>query len=1537
MSFDSLQQKLIEDCSSAGPVFRLPEESEVYRIEYNYGYLQSPAPASDSLLDYREDRLLMSRLSKFFNVPRRKLEFLHYKESADSRENAFMHAFPLAHAENSEQLPGAPFTLKYSYGNSDSKRYRLFSIDITDLNPVFLSRFGELHNVHADVAVFDMQLGKRITTWKTFPLEGSCSGYLCSVDVCLPYEYTDSLFVVLTLCKPLVGTDSIHVNAFSHPDEISDSDVQRFRSILNCVTCNGQNHWFSQPLCWSFAPLTPGVYARDVWMLFKDCLDYQDSGFLQEMHKFSNSPVSISSEVAIPVSSTLFVSQVESHNPFPVSDRSLFVLQEEVAPHLSWSVLRHHMHVSPISADFSAWDLKGNVRNIVVSLCLQADDATFPGKGSNEWLSHCSYHCRNPQFHGEASLQLPGCPNPKHHLLFRFFHVNCKTDNPKLSDEDRITLVGVAFLPLLDGSGNISSGVFELPVVKSGFAESTYLSPTSMSRYRWLDDARPCFKVRLNAFSSIYPSDCVLRSILSSSTSQQFDMAGFSSLSKFETISHFNVVADHLILAWKDPKGLELLMKICVLLPKYILESYVDFWFDESKWDTQFLDQFLLNVKMLLRKSKDAQPSCVSEKGLVFLMHLMQKLVILIPNCVMLSAFPDCLRLISEYYCRSELCVENLFRLMYSALVSNLNAVDRWIGIVRSVISAFSNTTLCLSFCCRIFTTPFVFALSLPRPFALDVDPQSWLSMCFLSGCVLGRILELVQSSSISVKTEAIACLYKCVSFLELRIASLPSQFQNSVSQMLYPILNCLLSNYHVLETILQADLLMQVVLVCVRVFGFMDDRLLSHVFFNQKVDMTAVLKICQRACATFVCGKFDKHLPENEAPVFHSRIEADLMQMKTAVSSQEIANSQDLGAGIISLSCVLQRFSVLFLKHHLQVQGKISAPWLSILLALVNSARNCDTCTQSIVCLNGIVDFMAQGKFDVDYHVSEDMYSTLIWNSCSPSANVQNAATTCWFSLLQYHFSIFDSFDASLSQMTWSISHVASFLNADSLTSAILRLQTIQLSELDPGFVSEFNTLASRVDEIAKNAIDVHRAISAKHSVPWDVEEVFVRTIESLGHAPDQLAIWLDNLSYHHLERGNYAEAAQAVLSICRMIMLFMQGAPRNSDPSHESFIRYFEQCLSNLCCPWETQRNQDLWVKISATHPESLRFVGIFQNTPETLIPFLHRAAAYFEKENVFEFSFALQKLVVLIYEARCELNFAPSILSSMITTADAVNPRLPRFLATYYRLTMVRRGELGKWETENDFIVKFSKVVRVGEFKSMLTAMYPDRTIFTARYDSFLDVPSSFSGSLALYISTIQPLYSTTKRNASYANGSVSSFLIEQSFTRKPDGTADFAHPYSSDLSGQWRMKFTLYPETSFPSVKCRLRICRISEEVMDPVENSCDIVRSRIEALRAVSVEPPDVNALQLALQGSVMAAVNGGILEIVKAFLQKPGTSFDAVKLAALRSQLDSFFVVCENALRLENRVCPAENRGLHEVLQQSFVDLLEAYKRIGRT
>ncbi|KAL9650827.1 hypothetical protein ABK040_001877 [Willaertia magna] len=152
-----------------------------------------------------------------------------------------------------------------------------------------------------------------------------------------------------------------------------------------------------------------------------------------------------------------------------------------------------------------------------------------------------TYHSRHPEFNDEFKIELPTHITDKHHLLFTFIHVPCKTKEYTANKDDLAykphvgTILGYSMISLLDFSsptksrrkntvtdyedsgnpvgfnlGKLLSGIEQLPIYAEFSDKKGYMSERVKSTSKLYENGKPLFTVTFLPFSTIYPSDRAL-------------------------------------------------------------------------------------------------------------------------------------------------------------------------------------------------------------------------------------------------------------------------------------------------------------------------------------------------------------------------------------------------------------------------------------------------------------------------------------------------------------------------------------------------------------------------------------------------------------------------------------------------------------------------------------------------------------------------------------------------------------------------------------------------------------------------------------------------------------------------------------------------------------------------------------------------------------------------------------------------------------------------------------------------------------------
>uniref|UniRef100_A0A8C3ESD7 Dedicator of cytokinesis 11 n=1 Tax=Corvus moneduloides TaxID=1196302 RepID=A0A8C3ESD7_CORMO len=209
--------------------------------------------------------------------------------------------------------------------------------------------------------------------------------------------------------------------------------------------------------------------------------------------------------------------------PFGKGCEDIAVEVEELVPEVAkycypFTVYKNHLYVYPLHLKYENQKVFAKARNIAVCLEFRDSDEVdakplkcIYGKPGGPLLTTNAYaavlhHNQSPEFYDEIKIELPIHLHQKHHLLFTFYHVSCEISTKATSKkQDTVeTQVGYAWVPLLK-DGRIATLERHLPV--SSNLPPGYLGLGDTESRKWVDGAKPLFKIRIHLDSTIYTQD----------------------------------------------------------------------------------------------------------------------------------------------------------------------------------------------------------------------------------------------------------------------------------------------------------------------------------------------------------------------------------------------------------------------------------------------------------------------------------------------------------------------------------------------------------------------------------------------------------------------------------------------------------------------------------------------------------------------------------------------------------------------------------------------------------------------------------------------------------------------------------------------------------------------------------------------------------------------------------------------------------------------------------------------------------------------
>ncbi|NXD76424.1 DOC11 protein, partial [Halcyon senegalensis] len=216
--------------------------------------------------------------------------------------------------------------------------------------------------------------------------------------------------------------------------------------------------------------------------------------------------------------------------PFEKSCEDIAVEVEELVPEVAkycypFTVYKNHLYVYPLHLKYENQKVFAKARNIAVCVEFRDSDEAdarplkcIYDKPGGHLLTTNTYaavlhHNQSPEFYDEIKIELPIHLHQKHHLLFTFYHVSCEINTKATSKkQDTVeTQVGYAWVPLLK-DGRIVTLERHLPVSSNLPPGYLGLGDTESRRQpsvdvKWVDGAKPLFKIRIHLDSTIYTQD----------------------------------------------------------------------------------------------------------------------------------------------------------------------------------------------------------------------------------------------------------------------------------------------------------------------------------------------------------------------------------------------------------------------------------------------------------------------------------------------------------------------------------------------------------------------------------------------------------------------------------------------------------------------------------------------------------------------------------------------------------------------------------------------------------------------------------------------------------------------------------------------------------------------------------------------------------------------------------------------------------------------------------------------------------------------
>eukprot|EP01114_Cavostelium_apophysatum_P024426 TRINITY_DN955_c0_g1_i4.p1 TRINITY_DN955_c0_g1~~TRINITY_DN955_c0_g1_i4.p1 ORF type:complete len:1235 (+),score=324.88 TRINITY_DN955_c0_g1_i4:2822-6526(+) len=454
-------------------------------------------------------------------------------------------------------------------------------------------------------------------------------------------------------------------------------------------------------------------------------------------------------------------------------------------------------------------------------------------------------------------------------------------------------------------------------------------------------------------------------------------------------------------------------------------------------------------------------------------------------------------------------------------------------------------------------------------------------------------------------------------------------------------------------------------------------------------------------------------------------------------------------------------------------------------------------------------------------------------------------------------------------------------------------------------GFVRQVEELTGRLSKIYRDTTHVEE-IRQKADVET-IADLYLRIAKGYTNTPELRVTWLEALYKLHVAQGAFPEAGICMVHIVAII---------------SEYLKQF-----NFSLPLDTKPFNKICPQLYEIVEEEEK--GLFNETD--LINSANLAIEQFVKAEFYEFATILYKFIIPIYEANNNyVSLAKNYdecgkLYSLITEKGEM-----RMLGRHYRVGFygARFGDLNGKE----FIYSEPMSTHLFELKDRLkdsySKLFGDANVLVWPDSSKVDVAKLEPQKCYLQITSLDPYFDASdpypRRTHFDRNTLLEQFVFTTPFTMSGKSN-------QGAIDEQYIRKTIVGGESTFPGLLKRIPVTTRREIVNTPVENAIELVE-KINSKIAAELKAVNAKSLQGLLQGSILAAVNEGPIEICKKFLKEPDLLAEDVR-NKLKGALRDFLRLCEQGVAYNKTLIVNDQLAFQLALEKGLSKLRRKMER----
>lgn len=245
----------------------------------------------------------------------------------------------------------------------------------------------------------------------------------------------------------------------------------------------------------------------------------------------------------------------------------------------------------------------------------------------------------------------------------------------------------------------------------------------------------------------------------------------------------------------------------------------------------------------------------------------------------------------------------------------------------------------------------------------------------------------------------------------------------------------------------------------------------------------------------------------------------------------------------------------------------------------------------------------------------------------------------------------------------------------------------------------------------------------------------------------------------------------------------------------------------------------------------------------------------------------------------------------------------------------------------ENGKQYVYKFPKLFRLFQVVNLVKDLVSSKGVEA----ELIDDPSTIKqaeleAKVFVQITNLKPYTDDPTRKTFFErNTNINKFYCEVPFN--PDKKKK-----SHGIKDNYTKRTIFTTANYFPYITSRIPIINEEEIILTPIEAAIQVIKTRNLQLEDAMSGEPDVQTLQLCLQGAVRASVNGGPKEIVDTFLGKK-EKYDPKFVEILNEECHRFLKLCWQSLQLELRNIQPHQRQFHIEIEKGFYETKEFFEK----